>query len=119
MDINQILNTESITTVVSESQTPKPLLLERTTSASITKGNTSGSLKWTKEEDNLLIELRQKGLIWERISKDIPGRSPASCRLRYQNRLEKRLWDENSMRKLELLYDRYIQSNFCSLDSQC
>lgn len=51
--------------------------------------------KWTPEEDNLTIELRGQGMKWDDIAKRLPGRSSISCRLRYQNYLEKRaVWDE-------------------------
>jgi len=46
--------------------------------------------KWTPEEDNIAIELRNQGMKWEDIAKHIPGRSAISCRLRYQNYSEKR-----------------------------
>lgn len=68
-------------------------------------------LKWTPEEDNLIIELRNQGMIWDDIAKHCPGRSPISCRLRYQNYLEKRvIWDEEKKNKLARLYTRYVQS---------
>lgn len=74
--------------------------------------------KWTPEEDNLTIELRGQGMKWDDIAKRLPGRSSISCRLRYQNYLEKRaIWDEEKKNKLARLYARYVQSNFlcCSL----
>src|SRR6266567_729967 len=61
--------------------------------------------KWTQEEDNLTIELRGTGMKWDDIAKRIPGRSSISCRLRYQNYLEKRaVWDEEKKNKLARLY---------------
>lgn len=64
--------------------------------------------KWTQEEDELTVELRGAGMKWEDISKRIPGRSAISCRLRYQNYLEKRAhWDEEKKNKLARLYVRY------------
>jgi len=69
--------------------------------------------KWTPEEDNLTIELRGQGMKWDDIAKRLPGRSSISCRLRYQNYLEKRaIWDEEKKNKLARLYARYVQSNF-------
>jgi hypothetical protein len=63
--------------------------------------------KWTPEEDAIAIELRRKGMKWDDISKRLPGRSPISCRLRYQNYSEKRPdWDEEKKDKLARLYNR-------------
>ncbi|RYN48233.1 hypothetical protein AA0117_g13445, partial [Alternaria alternata] len=60
--------------------------------------------KWTPEEDNLVIELRGQGMKWDDIAKRLPGRSSISCRLRYQNYLEKRaIWDEEKKNKLARL----------------
>jgi hypothetical protein len=64
--------------------------------------------KWSAEEDALIIELRGSGMKWDDISKRMPGRSPISCRLHYQNYLEKRSeWDEERKNKLARLYERY------------
>ena len=69
--------------------------------------------KWTPEEDNLTIELRGQGMKWDDIAKRLPGRSSISCRLRYQNYLEKRaVWDEEKKNKLARLYARYVQRAF-------
>lgn len=66
--------------------------------------------KWTPEEDNLTIELRGQGMKWDDIAKRLPGRSSISCRLRYQNYLEKRaIWDEEKKNKLARLYARYVR----------
>jgi hypothetical protein len=66
--------------------------------------------KWTPEEDNLTIELRGQGMKWDDIAKRLPGRSSISCRLRYQNYLEKRaIWDEEKKNKLARLYARYVK----------
>ncbi|KAG7103207.1 hypothetical protein HYQ44_017295 [Verticillium longisporum] len=44
---------------------------------------------------------------WEDISKRLPGRSAISCRLHYQNYLERRSeWDEEKKTKLARLYER-------------
>ena len=65
-------------------------------------------LKWSPEEDATIIRLRQDGMKWEDISKHLPGRSAISCRLHYQNYLEKNLdWDEESKTKMARLYERY------------
>jgi Myb-like DNA-binding domain len=65
--------------------------------------------KWSPEEDALIIELRGSGMKWEDISKRLPGRSAISCRLHYQNYLERRSeWDEERKNKLARLYERYV-----------
>ena len=46
---------------------------------------------------------------WEDISKNLPGRSAISCRLHYQNYLERRSeWDEERKNKLARLYERSV-----------
>lgn len=63
--------------------------------------------KWSPEEDALIIELRGSGMKWDDISKRLPGRSSISCRLHYQNYLERRSeWDEERKNKLARLYER-------------
>lgn len=65
--------------------------------------------KWTPAEDALIIELRGGGMKWEDISRKLPGRSAISCRLHYQNYLERRSeWDEDRKNKLARLYERYV-----------
>ena len=67
--------------------------------------------KWTSEEDTLIIELRGSNMKWEDISKHLPGRSAISCRLHYQNYLERRSeWDEEKKNRLARLYERYVMS---------
>lgn len=64
--------------------------------------------KWTPQEDALNVKLRGSGLKWEEISQQLPGRSAISCRLRYQNYIERRAeWDEEKKNKLARLYARY------------
>ncbi|RDW83111.1 hypothetical protein BP5796_04602 [Coleophoma crateriformis] len=64
--------------------------------------------KWSPEEDALIIDLRGSGMKWEDISKRLPGRSAISCRLHYQNYLERRSeWDEERKNKLARLYERF------------
>ncbi|KAJ1338189.1 Myb-like DNA-binding domain-containing protein [Microdochium nivale] len=66
--------------------------------------------KWSAEEDALIIDLRGGGMKWEDISKRLPGRSAISCRLHYQNYLERRSeWDEERKNKLARLYERFKQ----------
>ena len=68
--------------------------------------------KWSADEDASIIELRGNGMKWEDISKHLPGRSAISCRLRFQNYLERRSeWDEEKKNKLARLYERYVESN--------
>lgn len=67
--------------------------------------------KWSAEEDALIIDLRGSGMKWEDISKRLPGRSAISCRLHYQNYLERRSeWDEERKNKLARLYERYAHT---------
>jgi hypothetical protein len=74
--------------------------------------------KWTLEEDNLTIKLRGQGMKWDDVAKRLPGRSSLSCRLRYQNYLEKRaVWDEEKKNTLARLYARYV--NICLLSARC
>ncbi|KAG9235008.1 hypothetical protein BJ875DRAFT_440735 [Amylocarpus encephaloides] len=64
--------------------------------------------KWSAEEDALIIDLRGGGMKWEDISKRLLGRSAISCRLHYQNYLERRSeWDEERKNKLARLYERF------------
>ncbi|KAM0669360.1 hypothetical protein ACQRIT_004412 [Beauveria bassiana] len=64
--------------------------------------------KWSPEEDAIIIELRGKNMKWDDVSKHLPGRSSISCRLHYQNYLERRSeWDEERKNKLARLYDRF------------
>ncbi|KAI1340116.1 myb-like DNA-binding domain-containing protein [Xylariaceae sp. FL0016] len=64
--------------------------------------------KWSPEEDAVIIDLRGSGMKWDDISKRLPGRSPISCRLHYQNYLERRSeWDEERKNKLARLYERF------------
>ncbi|KAI3572373.1 hypothetical protein IWW34DRAFT_795246 [Fusarium oxysporum f. sp. albedinis] len=61
-----------------------------------------------QKEDAPIIELRGKGMKWEDISKRLPGRNAISCRLHYQNYLEKRSeWDERRKDRLAKLYERF------------
>ncbi|KAL7944323.1 hypothetical protein V8C42DRAFT_86150 [Trichoderma barbatum] len=64
--------------------------------------------KWSPDEDAIIIELRGRGMKWEDVSKRLPGRSAISCRLHYQNYLERRSeWDEERKNKLARLYERF------------
>lgn len=69
--------------------------------------------KWSAEENARIIELRGANMKWEDISKRLPGRSAISCRLHYQNFLERKAeWDEEKDNKLSRLYDRYVTPAF-------
>jgi Myb-like DNA-binding domain len=71
--------------------------------------------KWSAAEDSLIIELRGRGMKWEDISSRLPGRSAISCRLHYQNYLERRSeWDEDRKNKLARLYER--QDSFSKIE---
>lgn len=64
--------------------------------------------KWSAREDALIIEFRNKHMKWKEISDELPGRSATSCRLHYQNYLEKRcVWNEDRKNKLARLYERW------------
>ncbi|KAF2844616.1 hypothetical protein T440DRAFT_484055 [Plenodomus tracheiphilus IPT5] len=64
--------------------------------------------KWAPEEDNLTIELRGQGMKWDDIAKRLQGRSSISCRLRYQNYLQKRVvWNEEKKNRLARLCARF------------
>ncbi|CAD6581116.1 MAG: hypothetical protein ASARMPREDX12_000365 [Alectoria sarmentosa] len=77
---------------------------------------TKGKGKWTQAEDAKIIVLRGRGMKWDDISLEIPGRSGISCRLHYQNYLEKRAdWDEEQRNKLARVYERYDPSLFSLL----
>lgn len=68
--------------------------------------------KWSPSEDAKIIRLRGKGMKWDDISKELPGRSAISCRLHYQNYLERRSeWDEEKRNKLARIYDRYVSES--------
>lgn len=100
--------TEAITTPVTTSPHATPLIPGRRPypSADVPAKKQS---KWSSEEDALIIELRGGGMKWEDISKRLPGRSAISCRLHYQNYLERRSeWDEDRKNKLARLYERYV-----------
>ena len=65
--------------------------------------------KWSPAEDAEIIRLRGSGMKWEDISKKLRGRSAISCRLHYQNYLERRSeWDEEKRNRLARVYDRYV-----------
>lgn len=65
--------------------------------------------KWSAEENARVIELRGQGMKWDDISRMIPGRSPISCRLHYQNYLERKTdWSEEEMDKFAQLYERLV-----------
>lgn len=75
---------------------------------SASPGKKSNS-KWSSSENALIISLRLSGMKWEDISKRFPGRSAMSCRLHYQNYLERKCdFDDEMKDKMSRLYDRYV-----------
>jgi hypothetical protein len=63
--------------------------------------------KWSQDENRLIIQLRGENMKWEEISKRLLGRSAISCRLHYQNFLERKAeWTDEREAKLARLYDR-------------
>ncbi|KIW51157.1 hypothetical protein PV05_09905 [Exophiala xenobiotica] len=63
--------------------------------------------KWSPDEDERIIQLRTQRETWEDIGEQLPGRSPVSCRLSYQNYLERNFpWDEAKKTKFAKLYNR-------------
>lgn len=82
--------------------------------ASITsETQTSIRTKWSEEENQLLINLRGQNMKWEDISVCLQGRTALSCRLHFQNSLERKFdWTEAAKDKLARLYARYVFS-FC------
>jgi len=84
-------------------ESPQNIPTERTDSPPA-----STPTKWTIAEDASIVKLRRDGRKWRDAAEELPGRSATSCRLRYQNYLERRpQWDEKKQDKLALLYDRY------------
>jgi hypothetical protein len=65
-------------------------------------------LKWSPE-DRKLIELRGKGMKWEDMSENPPGKSALSGQLHYQIDLEKVEQDEMDKDRLARLYARYVK----------
>jgi hypothetical protein len=75
--------------------------------------------KWSSEDDNLIITLRGQKTKWDDIAKCLPGRSSTSCRLRYQNYLNKgKMWKDADKKMLARLYARYVQHHVELLDSR-
>lgn len=67
----------------------------------------SRTSKWSPTEDAAIIEMRHNRMKWEDIAKCLPGRSALSCRLRFQNYLERRMeWNDEKKDKLARLYER-------------
>ena len=61
---------------------------------------------WTREEDDLLIKAVNKTspLVWDLISKEVPGRTPIQCKERWLYRLDPSL----NRKKFELWEDIFI-----------
>ncbi len=61
--------------------------------------------KWGACENTVVIQLRGSALKWDDISERLPGRSTVSCRLHYQNSLERRQeWEEATKTRLAVFY---------------
>jgi hypothetical protein len=92
---------------------PRPVVPAKRLSSTqdqLTQSPAKKQSKWSPDEDAKIIQLRQEGMKWEDISKHLPGRSAISCRLHYQNYLERRSeWDEDRKNKLARLYERYVE----------
>ncbi|PYI31001.1 hypothetical protein BP00DRAFT_425970 [Aspergillus indologenus CBS 114.80] len=98
----------SATAVPPLTKVPSSVPVKRLQPAHTAESPAKKQSKWSPEEDALIIELRGSGMKWEDISKRLPGRSAISCRLHYQNYLERRSeWDEDKKNKLARLYERY------------
>jgi len=67
-----------------------------------------GKRRWSLQEDALVIERRGSGLKWDEVCTLLPGRSALSCRLRYQNYLERRRWTKEEMNNLARLYKKFV-----------
>lgn len=66
--------------------------------------------KWTSYEDALITERREvQNMNWEDISRELPGRDPTSCRLRYQKHLEGRWTTEEDALLKELRERKNMQ----------
>lgn len=71
-----------------------------------------GRAKWSLEDDAKLIQLRQEGRTWDEVSHHFYNRSATSCRLHYQNYVEKKpIWNEDSKDKLARVYERLVSEN--------
>ena len=68
---------------------------------------TNDAPEWTSDEDALLLKLRCKGKLWSDIATRLLGRSPESCKLRYQNMEELgTFWTEEKKNALAKFYER-------------
>ncbi|KAG6153585.1 hypothetical protein E4U11_006919 [Claviceps purpurea] len=62
-------------------------------------------MAWEEDEDALLIQLRSSKCSWEKIVGSFPGRSAASCRIRYQRILN--TWDPENKTQFVILYQSH------------
>lgn len=97
MDISLLLNSPNQDEPSSPALTP---VEEQSSALTLVKKS-----KWSEEENTLIIGLRGSGMKWDDISERL-GRSATSCRLHYQNYLERREWDDENKDKLARLYER-------------
>ncbi|EFW15720.1 hypothetical protein D8B26_002211 [Coccidioides posadasii str. Silveira] len=77
--------------------------------------NSKRRSKWSPEEDESIIRLRGSRTKWEDVSKGLPGRSAMSCRLHYQNHLERSEWDDAKQDRLACLYERYKEEMWAKI----
>jgi hypothetical protein len=42
------------------------------------------AIQWCDEEDKILLKMKKRGQTWKEIVPELPGRSYASCKNRYQ-----------------------------------
>ena len=62
---------------------------------------------WSREEDDTLIDLRGQDMSWKDISRQLTGRSDVSCRLHYQNYLERSgNWSDDKRNEFAETYER-------------
>ncbi|KAI9817591.1 MAG: hypothetical protein M1826_001577 [Phylliscum demangeonii] len=65
-------------------------------------------LRWSPEEDGLIIHLRRCGMKWDEISEWTPRRSAAACRRRHLHHREQRSdWDKDRKDQLARLYEKF------------
>jgi len=94
------------------SLTPPPAQLPAQALEGMLQGDGStqskGKRRWSPQEDTLVIERRGRGLKWDKVCTLLPGRSALSCRLRYQNYLERRRGTKEEMNNLARLYEMFV-----------
>ncbi|CAL5870137.1 uncharacterized protein PFLUO_LOCUS4372 [Penicillium psychrofluorescens] len=67
-------------------------------------------LKFTREEDLLLVELKEiKNLTWKQIADFFPGRTSGTLQVRYCTKLKTKdvIWTEDMVHRLQRAVDEY------------